>query len=121
MSFITSIGIANPPNRFSQSVIADFMEHAMVLHNGDHRKVRTIFKLSGIEYRHSVLDDYGKSSNFSFYPNNDEEAFPSTEKRLRVFRDKALELSRASVQNLLDQRPGFDRSTITHVVAVCCT
>ena len=93
----------------------------MVLHNGDHRKVRTIFKLSGIEYRHSVLDDYGKSSDFSFYPNNDGEPFPSTERRLKIFKDKALELSRASVQNLLDKRPGFDRSTITHVVAVCCT
>lgn len=121
MSFITSIGIANPSNRFSQSVIADFMERAMVLHNGDHRKMRTIFKLSGIEFRHSVLEDYGKSSEFSFYPNTDDEPFPSTEKRLKIFRDKALELSVASVQNLLAQRPGFDRSTITHVVAVCCT
>jgi prepilin-type processing-associated H-X9-DG protein len=121
MSFITSIGIANPTNRFSQSVIADFMERTMVLHNGDHRKVRTIFKLSGIEYRHSVLEDYGKSSDFSFYPNTDGEPFPSTEKRLKIFRDKAVDLSIASVHNLLDQRPGFDKSSITHVVAVCCT
>jgi prepilin-type processing-associated H-X9-DG protein len=121
MSFITSIGIANPSNRFSQSKIADFMERAMVLHNGDHRKMRTIFKLSGIEYRHSVLYDYGKSSDFSFYPNKEDEPFPSTERRLKIFRDKALDLSIASVRNLLDQRPGFDKSSITHVVAVCCT
>jgi prepilin-type processing-associated H-X9-DG protein len=121
MSFITAIGIANPPHRFSQSVIADFMEKAMVLNNGDHRKMRTIFKLSGIDYRYSVLEDYGKSQDFSFYPNSSDEPIPSTEKRLRIFRDNALDLSCASVQNLLDKRPDLNLSDITHLVVVCCT
>jgi predicted naringenin-chalcone synthase len=121
MSFITAIGTANPTNRFSQSVIADFMERAMVLHNGDHRKMRTLFKLSGIEFRHSVLDDYGKSSDFSFYPNSEGEPFPSTEKRLKIFRDKALALSCASVDDLLTRRIGLNLNDITHLVVVCCT
>lgn len=121
MSFITSIGIANPPNRFSQSVIADFMEKAMLLNNGDHRKMRTIFKLSGIEFRHSVLEDYGKSADFSFYPNNSDDPVPTTEKRLKIFRDKALDLSCESVKNLLDQRADLNVSEITHLVVVCCT
>jgi predicted naringenin-chalcone synthase len=121
MSFITAIGIANPPHRFSQSVIADFMERSMALNNGDHRKMRTIFKLSGIDYRHSVLEDYGKSQDFSFYPNSDDEPIPSTEKRLKVFRENALGLSCASVKNLFDTRPDLKVTDITHLVVVCCT
>lgn len=121
MSFITSIGIANPPYRFSQSVIAEFMEKAMELHNGDHRKVRTIFKLSGIDYRHSVLEDYGKSKDFSFYPNSAGDEIPSTQKRLKVFRENAIDLSCASVRNLLDKRPDLKVTDITHLVVVCCT
>jgi predicted naringenin-chalcone synthase len=122
MSFITAIGTANPPHRINQSAIADFMERAMVLKNGDHRKMRTVFKLSGIDYRHSVLQDYGRSSDFSFYANTaDMLPFPTTEDRLKVFHEQALQLSCASVQNLLAQYAGFDLTKVTHLVVVCCT
>ena len=55
MSYITAIGIANPPHRFSQSKIADFMVKAMQLNQNESRLLHTIFKASGIDYRYSVL------------------------------------------------------------------
>lgn len=122
MSYITALGTANPSNRISQPVIADFMLRTMKLHNGDSRKLKTVFRASGIEYRHSVLVDYGRVKDFTFYANTDDlEPFPGTEKRLQVFRQYALSLSVAACGDMLRHYPEFDRSKITHLISVCCT
>jgi predicted naringenin-chalcone synthase len=122
MSFITAIGIANPPHRFSQSKIADFMVKAMQLNQNETRLLHTIFKSSGIDYRHSVLEDYGREDNFTFYANSpDFEPFPTTAKRLSVFRENIVSLSAQAVENMLQSVPGFDVKSVTHLVVVCCT
>src|SRR3954468_8186443 len=101
MSYITAIGTANPAHRFSQSTIADFMLRAMKLTNGDSRKLKTIFKASGIDYRYSVLEDYGRKNDFTFFSEaHDFEFPPSTVARLQVFRQQAVGLSVASVKDL---------------------
>ena len=122
MSHITAIGVANPSHRFTQEQIADFMVNAMQLDEHDTRKLRTIFQASGINYRHSVIGDYGLSSNFTFFPNTENfEPFPSTSQRLNLFREHALDLSIAAVQNLRDSLPQFDLRTVTHLINVSCT
>lgn len=122
MSYITAIGTSNPTHRFSQSDIAEFMLKAMQLNNGDGRKLKTIFKASGIEYRHSVLEDYGKVKDFTFYADTpDLEPFPGTEKRLHFFRQNALALSIASLNDMLSSFPTFNIRHTTHIIVVCCT
>lgn len=119
MSFITSIGIAVPPYRFDQDSIASFMEKSMQLDYTSGRKLKTIFKYSGIQTRHSVLEDYGKESDFSFYPNTkDFEPFPSTEKRLQEYRKHALPLSVEAVKNCLASSA---LQGVTHLIVVSCT
>lgn len=121
MSYITAIGTANPPHRFSQSKIAEFMLRAMKLNNGDARKLRTVFRASGIDFRHSVIEDYGRSQDFTFYPDTkDLEPFPTTQKRLEVFRSHAAELSISAVHNMIE-RYGMKVSDVTHLIVVCCT
>ena len=86
--------------------IADFMIRAMQLNDHETRKLETIFQASGIEYRHSVIEDYGRQKEFTFYPNTaDFEPFPSTSKRLQYFRDHALDLSVRAVENLFSKVP----------------
>lgn len=122
MSYITAIGIANPPHKISQSTIADFMVKAMQLGKNDSRLLQTIFKSSGIDFRHSVLPDYGMTENFTFYSNSkDFEPFPTTEKRLSEFRRNVLDLSSQAIDNMLDTIPSFDIKSVTHVIVVCCT
>lgn len=122
MSFITSIGTAVPPNRFSQPVLSDFMVKAMQLDYANGRKLKAIFRSSGISYRHSVLDDYGKSNGFTFYSNSpDFEPFPSTEKRIAEFQKHALTLSRKAVQNCISERKNLNLADITHLITVSCT
>ncbi len=122
MSFITSIGTAVPSNRFSQLTLSEFMVKAMQLDYARSRKLRTIFRASGISYRHSVLDDYGKNRDFTFYSNTDDfEPFPSTEKRLSEFRKHAVALSKQAVEDCLSQRKDFKLLSVTHLVTVSCT
>lgn len=122
MSYITAIGTANPTHRFSQGTIADFMLRTMTLHNGDARKLKTIFKASGIEYRHSVIEDYGRTNDFTFYSQAENfEPVPTTEKRINLFRAQAVKLSKSAVDNLLSKYHSVQLQQVTHLIVVCCT
>jgi predicted naringenin-chalcone synthase len=118
MSFITAIGTAVPEHRFNQEEIAGFMCKVMNLDRNESRKLRTIFKSSGITWRHSVLSDYGKTKNFSFYPETFD-SFPSTAARLEVYRNTAADLSIKAVADCVGD--AFDYPSITHLIVVSCT
>jgi predicted naringenin-chalcone synthase len=122
MSFITSIGTAVPSNRFSQSVLSDFMIKAMQLDYASSRKLSTIFRSSGISFRHSVLSDYGKREDFTFYSNSgDFEPFPSTKQRIEEYRKHALALSKNAILDCTSKRKDFTFESITHLIIVSCT
>jgi len=122
MSYITSIGIAVPDNRFDQSAIGKFMIKAMQLDYENSRKLQAIFRSSGIAQRYSVLEDYGKEKDFSFYPNTEDfEPFPSTEKRLALYQQHAVQLSAAAVNDCIAKLRGFDLKSVTHLIVVSCT
>ena len=120
MSYITSIGIANPEHQLNQASIANFMVKAMQLGSEDERKLRAVFRMSGIETRHSVLSDYGREQDFEFYPNQTTSAFPSTSERLEVYEKYAVDLSADAASRCL-QPLSIDRQEITHLVVVSCT
>jgi predicted naringenin-chalcone synthase len=122
MSYLTSIGIAVPGNRFEQSEIGRFMTRTMQLDYENNRKLSAILRSSGISHRHSVLIDYGKENNFNFYPNTENfEPFPSTSMRLQVYQKHAPDLSIAAINNCLSKQPEFDIHRITHLIVVSCT
>jgi predicted naringenin-chalcone synthase len=122
MSTITSVGIAVPENRFDQSDIGKFMVNAMQLDYENSRKLQAVFRSSGIMQRYSVLEDYGKEEDFSFYPNtHDFEPFPSTEKRLTCYQQHAVKLSLTAVNDCIAKQQGFDLKSITHLIVVSCT
>jgi predicted naringenin-chalcone synthase len=122
MSYITAIGTATPAHRFSQSAIADFMVRAMQLDEHEAKKLRALYRATGIESRYSVLPDYGKTADYEFYANSaDLTPMPSTKKRLEFFRKHAVELSKASVLNALNGSINIDRKEITHLIVVSCT
>lgn len=122
MGYITAIGSATPSHVLAQSSIADFMVHAMRLGQDDARKLRTVFRASGIEKRHSVIEDYGRTADFTFFENSSSmEPFPSTRRRLELYRRHALALSLDAVHHCLDRVPDLRRDAITHLVVVSCT
>jgi prepilin-type processing-associated H-X9-DG protein len=121
MSFITALATANPPHKLSQEAIAAFMQRSMQLSTDDGRKLAAIFRMSGIETRYSMLEDYGRSENFTFYSNNPGfTPFPSTKKRNEAFQLYAPLLSTEAAQKALRQS-GVAAKDITHVITVSCT
>lgn len=122
MSFITSIGTSVPGYCFSQSTIGEFMVRAMQPNKEGSRKLRTIFRASGIETRYSVLEDYGKVKDYTFFENTPGlDPFPSTEKRIQKYREEALSLSLQAIDNCLNTQKEFSLLSITHLITVSCT
>lgn len=120
MAFVSGIGVANPPHRVPQMQIADFMIRAMQLEGARERKLRAVFRASGIDYRYSVLKDYGSKNGLSFFPNtHDLEPFPTTSRRMDQFRCHAASLSVQAIHDALGDR--YSGRDFTHLITVCCT
>ena len=116
------MGTATPPYALPQQAVADFMVRSMQLGDDDARKLRTLFRASGIETRWSFIEDYGKTEAFRFFENNrDLEPFPSTKRRLEVYQRHALALSLDAAHRCLENVQGLRRDSITHLVVVSCT
>lgn len=122
MSYITALGTASPQHAHLQSDIAEFMARAMALPQPEARKLRAIFRASGIDTRHSVLLDYGSTGARTFYPPAANlEPFPTTAQRMHLFQKHAPVLSELAVQEVWRQRPEVLPESITHLVVVSCT
>ena len=61
----------------------------------DTRKLRALYRVSGIEHRYSVLPDYGAApGEYTFFPNTPGlEPFPSVGQRMAAYRREALPLA----------------------------
>jgi predicted naringenin-chalcone synthase len=122
-SYLGAIGTATPAHRLTQPVIADFMARALDLDADGTRKLRALYRVSGIEHRYSVLPDYGRQpGEYEFFPNTPGlEPFPSVGLRMAAYRREALPLALAAVQDSLRQAPEVAAASLTHLITVSCT
>ncbi len=89
-SSIVSIGLSNPGQPIPQSEIARFMQLAHQLDEVEGRKLGFLYRMSGIESRHSALQDFEKLdvADFSFFPKNKAlHPFPGTKARMEIFQN----------------------------------
>ena len=122
MSYVTALGVANPPHQIQQSAAANFMVKAMQLKEEEARRLKALYKTTGIETRYSVLSDYQREYDFEFYPNNAEfEPFPSTADRMAIYKKHAAALGAKAVTSALNQFENFKVDSITHLIVVSCT
>ncbi len=122
-SYLGAIGTANPPHRIAQQQIANFMAQALEFGEADARRLRALYRVSGIAQRYSVLPDYGRpNGEYTFFPNTPGlEPFPSVGQRMAVYRREALPLALAAVADCRRQVPSLELASITHLVTVSCT
>lgn len=122
-SYICAIGTANPAYKIPQMQIADFMATALQFDEQQTRKLKALYRVSGIGQRYSVLEDYQLANgNFSFFPNTpDLEPFPAVQKRMDLYKKHAVALSEQAIANCLNKMPGIEISSITHLITVSCT
>lgn len=120
MSKIASIGTAVPEYKHRQEEILAFMQQVYAPHDDDRRKMRFLYRQSGIETRYSVIPDYTLPANkWHFYsPTENLEPTPSLEKRMQWFEKHAASLSLQAIRNCLND---FPTDNITHLITVSCT
>jgi len=120
---IRAIATALPEFKNQQSEIEAFM--LRVVGDTDRKKsfIRKIYEGSSIDTRYSVIPDYRlPTDERTFFPRNDDlSPVPSTAQRNALFVVEANNLAELAVRRLLDQLPGFDPKTITHLITVSCT
>ena len=121
MSKIISIDTAVPAYRHTQEDILSFMQRVYAGNAEDNRKMRFLYRQSGINSRYSVIRDYSRSlPEWKFYPRSENlEPFPSLEQRMMMYNRHAAPLSVDAIRKCIDGR--IPSSGITHLITVSCT
>ncbi len=119
---IEAIATSNPPLRKPQDEAAAFMQQIDGLPRPLRNRLPMIYARSGIDYRYSAVEDYGRApEDFTFYPKNwSNGALPSTAARNRKYRAAAVPLAERVAREALDAAR-LDAAEVTHVIAVSCT
>jgi predicted naringenin-chalcone synthase len=120
LSKIVSIGTAVPDYKHKQKDILDFMLRVYAVDEDTRRKMKFLYRQSGIDTRYSVIPDYSlPASGWHFYsPTENLEPFPSLELRMQWFKKHASTLSLRAVRQCLKN---YSCSAITHLITVSCT
>ncbi|MCC9166472.1 type III polyketide synthase [Pontibacter harenae] len=122
-SYICAIGTANPPYKIPQMQVAEFMADALQFDEQQTRKLKALYRVSGIGQRYSVLEDYTRpNGEFEFYPNTPTlEPFPTVQQRMGLYQKHAVDLSETAINNCLLQNPDTKPADLTHLITVSCT
>lgn len=118
-AFINHIATALPPNLTDQSRIADFMVSHLDLDRREEKKLRVLYRASGIQQRYSVLRDFGENLNGQSFFKEDVE-FPSAKPRMLIYQHHAINLAMEACEKVLNGS-SIRREEITHLISVSCT
>jgi predicted naringenin-chalcone synthase len=120
LSKIISIGTAVPAFKHRQQNILDFMQRVYAPDEGNGRKLKFLYRNSGIDTRYSVIPDYSlPAAEWMFYPPSENlEPFPNLEKRMEWFNRHAGILSLSATRKCLEKAEGV---AISHLITVSCT
>lgn len=123
-SCISAIGTANPIYRVRQIDIYQFMVKAFGLTDTDAFRLKKIYDHSGIDYRYSIISDFGINGpreNAFFGDSNDFKLFPSTSERLGLYRKNAANLAFEAIRSCFSNHSEIHSASITHLITVSCT
>ena len=122
-SCISAIGVANPDKKVTQDEAYHFMVDAFSLSPDHALRLKSIYDHSGIDYRHTVVDDFGADrADYTFFESTpDLEPFVTTEKRLKLYQEKAIQIALSAVKSCLAGFKAGMTAQITHLVTVSCT
>lgn len=121
MSKITAIATNTPEHAHSQQNLFEFANAVYCQDPTESRKLRFLYRQSGIETRYSVIPDYSLPiGERSFFSNSaDLEPFPTLEQRMKCYSDAAVSLSVKTIRDCIKGK--IDASEITHLITVSCT
>ena len=121
MSKIISIATGVPDYKHQQDNIFEFADTIYSDNETDSRKLKFLYRHSGITTRYSVLPDYSSAAGErKFYATSKNlEPFPDLEKRMEWFAAAAATLCVKTIRDCLAGK--IESQQITHLITVSCT
>jgi len=121
--FLHHIETMVPETSYTQDFVLDFFQNLGELDDKQKFFLKRIYNGSGIEKRHTVIDDYGKDpSDYTFYPpNKNLKPEPSTKKRNDLYITESNKLSLQASQKLFKENIKVKPQEITHLITISCT
>lgn len=112
---IAGLGTAVPERVLDQEAVLDVLEGAAGRAPDRRRKLAALFRRSGVQRRHCVVDA-------SFYGRRTDEGTPgpTTAERMRRYVEEAPSLAQRAAENALADA-GWSAGELTHLVTVSCT
>lgn len=86
------------------------------------RRLKQIYAHSGIDYRYSVIPDFGfdDPQSFTFFSRtNNLEPFPGTAERQKLYQQKAIDVAYDAAMDCL--KDVEEKKPVTHLITVSCT
>ncbi|MEX0663070.1 MAG: type III polyketide synthase [Balneolaceae bacterium] len=118
-AYIHQIEQRVPEFSYTQDELRDRMKE--IVHGGEkeQRLLHHIYGRSGIETRHSVIDDFKKDGRFELFFNGQGDS-PGTKSRNDIYIKKGRQLFVDVARQLLEPSE-FNADEITHLITVSCT
>ncbi len=120
---IYSIGTALPAFKIAQSTHHDLLQASPAIGRKQKLQIRKVYGRTGIQYRHSVLEEFGRpetGENILFFP-SDQDRMTPVSTRMKIFEEQAPDLCMQAVNDCLSQLDDLDIARISHIVTFSCT
>jgi predicted naringenin-chalcone synthase len=120
---IKAIGTAVPRNKISQEEHYSILESANGMTREQKLVLRNIYSKSGIDYRHSVLNEFGAADheeNLLFHPSGNYKETPVSG-RMSLYEQYAPGLCAEAAIDCFNQLPLLKKEEITHIITFSCT
>ena len=121
MSKITSIATHTPHYAHTQENLFSFADSVYCNNPTESRKLKFLYRQSGIDKRYSVLPDFSvpPAERTFFSDRADLEPFPTLEKRMSCFNEESVKLSVKAIEDCIKEK--LNPAEITHLITVSCT
>ncbi len=121
-AYIHNIATVVPEQSYKQSFLRDRMKEYITDEDTKKRIIHRIYSNSGINKRHTVINDFNSNGDPRFFFNKDGSLNkPSTGKRNDIYAEKAKRLFVDTAGKTIEEHPSIDTDDITHIITASCT
>ena len=121
-AFIHNIATVVPEGNFEQPLLREKMKDYVSTRPATRRILHRIYSKSGIDKRHTVVDDFHSNGHPRlFFKKDGVLDVPTTKKRNDLYTHHAKKLFVEVTDSLLHQNSELEKEDITHIITVSCT
>lgn len=121
-TYIHNIATLVPDHSFNQNFLRDQMKKYVGEREATQRIIHRIYSKSGIDKRHTVINDFNANGDPRFFFEKDGSLNePSTGTRNELYSEKAKELYIETARETIRENKAISKEDITHIITVSCT